>query len=702
MTSGAPVPAPVESADLSTRRAGGTSRLAAFVIRLPDILAVLALAAIVAVAIPVQLGVFHPWVVAPLFVVAAVGALALLPTIPTRRVVADRWWVIGTVLVLLVAVSWFLVNRGYSSQLLSIRRDPSIYTLRGIWLMDHASPNTELSQDFLNLRKAVPDLSLYQGGETGKTERYLQSTTIVPGLIAVAGWIGGITWLLQANVLIGAGALVAVYTIARRLAGPLFGLIPVAALAVSMPLMAFSRAPYTEPLSLLAVSVGALGLLWGARGGGRRGWLLGGIGIGLAAVTRIDGLLVVIGAVIGIGACVALAVGRERRREMGAALLWFGIGAVPTTLLGLTDLLLNSPDYLHVLRTQALALWLALGFATLVAIAVRWLPAAVREWAASHRRRLAAVVSALAGLVVVVLAARPLFLTSRHTIEPYATEVRIRQQRQGLPIDPTRAYDEQTITWLAWYFGWAVVIAGAVCAVVLVWQMIARRRRDLLIAIAPMGFSLVYLVRAQITPDQVWAMRRFLPSVIPGILLVLGWGLAVGATGLARRFRERTTPIFAAALALSAVVVIVPAALTTRPMFPVKEGDGQLAFVQQICAQLPTDKVAVLGPIPVMGYYQVTLRNLCGVDTVALRAPTAAKLAALDKAWGGGVTAVVFDDTGLPWADGEPPAAPDVSVGYEMWDTPLGHPPTAAVRESTVAYLGTIAANGEVVPLHRP
>lgn len=184
--------------------------------------------------------------------------------------------------------------------------------------MDHPSPNVDFTRDFLGLRRAVPDLSLYQGGETGQTERYLQSTTIVPGLIAVAGWIGGITWLLQANVLIGAGALVAVYAVARRLAGPLFGLLPMVALAVSMPLLAFSRAPYTEPLSLLAVSVGALGLLCGARGGGRRAWLLGGFGIGLAAMIRIDGVMVVIGAVIGIGACVGLAVGRERRRRWPA------------------------------------------------------------------------------------------------------------------------------------------------------------------------------------------------------------------------------------------------------------------------------------------------------------------------------------------------------------------------------------------------
>lgn len=84
----------------------------------------LALAAIVAVAIPVQLGWFHPYVVAPLFLVAAVGALTLVPRIPSQRVVPDRWWVVGTVVTLAIAIGWFLVNRGEASQLLSVRRDP--------------------------------------------------------------------------------------------------------------------------------------------------------------------------------------------------------------------------------------------------------------------------------------------------------------------------------------------------------------------------------------------------------------------------------------------------------------------------------------------------------------------------------------------------------------------------------------------------
>ncbi|WP_029138204.1 ArnT family glycosyltransferase [Nakamurella lactea] len=697
----------------------GPSLLTAFVIGIPDRICQLSLAVILGVAIPVQLSIFHSYVVFPLMLLLAAVGWRLMPASPVQRPAAagiigrlgwsSRWaWAIGTAIAVLIAVLWFLINRHYYSELLSVRRDPSIYTLRGFYLMNHPSPDAALDPDMLAVRKAVPQVSLYQGGETRRIIRYLQSTTIVPGMIAVAGWIGGAGWLLQANVLIGAVGLVTVYAIARRMAGPWFGLIPVLGLAVSMPLAAFSRAPYTEPVSMITITVGLLGLWCAVREKSPRMWLLAGLGIGATALTRIDGVLLVIGTVAGLAVAIGFCASVEVRRTLYRGLLWLLAGAVPMVLLGYTDLKFHSPDYLFALRTEAHALWFALGGVVVVALLMRWMPLAVGRWLRVHRAALAWILSVVLVAVLAYLALRPLWQITRGVEGIYAIGIGNRQKQEGLPLDIHRSYSEMSVTWLSWYFGWAVVALAGAAVVAAVIAMIRRRNLALMLVLAPLAASaLLYLYAPNITPDQIWAMRRYLPAVLPGMLLVLAWG-AAEATGGLQRWWSKRLPAGAAGdrrdrsvtsvlLAVATAVTVIPAVLSWGPMFTVREGQGQYDLVRGICSTITGDKALILGSPPKMGYYQVTLNNVCGVQTLYLKAPDQAKVAKIQQTWGGTITVVTFTPKQVQWS--VPPAkTPDLALDYQMWESTLSRVPSKPVDESTDVWIGTVEPSGLVRP----
>ncbi len=723
------------------------------VVAVPDRLAIMALCAVVAVAICVQTQIFHPYTVFPLVALLIAATWRMAP----RPVAATRAEVIGVAVVLLVAVLWLALNWRYFSELISVRRDPSIYTLRGFWLVDHPSPDVTLTQQLLDIRHQVKGVTTDFGGETNKLVRYFQSTTVVPGLVAVGGWLGGAGGLFRANLVIGAGVLITVYAVARRMAGPLYGTLPVLALAACMPLAAFSRVPYTEPISMLVALVGLLCLYVGWREKRPAVWALAGAGIGATCLCRVDGALVLIGAVVGFGVLTGFSAGRAARRGALSGLLWFLAGAVPLFVLGYTDLKFHSPDYLYALRKQAYPLWAAAGGVTVIAVLLGVLPiGAIGRWLYRRRRGLAVVLSVVTAVALVLMVARPLFYTGRFSTGIYAIGVGNRQRAEGLPFDPSRSYDEQSVTWLSWYFGWPLVIAAGVAVVAAVWHVTRRRAHGLLLVLSVTAVNaVVYLNYISITSDQIWAMRRFLPVIIPGMLLFAAWGAArlqdwalarfsssgatAGESGDAMTDRtvelpvvtdagppsgesgaapdERARPaVRARPGAARAVRIGLPTALALALLFPVfswgqmftvREGAGQYDMVMSTCPKVAADnKVLVLGTVPAMGYYQPTYRNLCGAQVLALREVDAKgvaqvvpkdKIAKIAALWGGAVTVVAFKPDQVPWT--VRPTTPVAADDYDMWESTVSRRPSNPRPESTEIYMGTVAPDGSVVPL---
>lgn len=82
-------------------------------------------------------------------------------------------------------------------------------------------------------------------------------------------------------------------------------------------------------------------------------------------------------------------------------------------------------------------------------------------------------------------------------------------------------YDRENLLRLAWYLspvGIWLAVAG-VC--LMVWQV---NRRTAVVLLVGIGFSLLYLWRIQANPHQIYAMRRYVPAVMPFFILAAAYG----------------------------------------------------------------------------------------------------------------------------------------------------------------------------------
>jgi hypothetical protein len=195
--------------------------------------------------------------------------------------------------------------------------------------------------------------------------------------------------------------------------------------------------------------------------------------------------------------------------------------------------------------------------------------------------------------------------------------VEVLQLQAGLRSDPLRSYDEQSLIWLTWYLGAAAVALGLLALVLLVWRSLRRQpsERDGRQALAVLGFLLLfgastvlYLWRPSIIPVHYWAMRRFLPVTIPGLLLLAVW-LVPAVRG---RWRW---PVGAAV----AVVLLAPPVVFLQDHLTEREYVPMLDVTERLCGVLePGDAVLLVGGGAMSTGMPQTLRAFCGVPVAVV------------------------------------------------------------------------------------
>lgn len=669
---------------------------AGFLITLPDRLITWFLTVSVVVSLALLFEQFRPALVLPVAVLAVIGTTRLVPRAPE----VSRIAVAGTGLALLVAMSWYLVQRGHTAEMIGLDRDPAQYTLSALYLIHHSTPDVAIDPALPGLAAQVPGLLTdFLQGNSGATN-YIQGNDLLPGLLAVFGWLRGTAGVLTGNVAIGALALLSVYALSRRILGPLWGLAPMVLLAVTMPLAAFSRMPYTEPTALIFVC-GMLAALWVAvERRSTKLFALSGVFAGATMIARIDGGLTI---VAGLAAVALLAIGpvtAARRRDGRFAMLAFLWGAVPAGLLGWLDLKVHSPKYLQGLSGElnpvlkAIPLVLVLGLAVSL---LRPVSGRIGGWLATHRRGLAIGAGIVVAIGCAVMVTRPLWLVD-HFVKnrdggDYVGAVAARQKSEGLSIDGTRSYDEMTVSWLAWYLSWAVVVAALLGAVMAAVHFCRRRdARMLVVWVVPVLVGGVYLNKIAITPDQIWALRRLLPVVIP-------------MTAIAAVFAFRTVilalPRFRFVGVVAMVFLLVHPADTWGKMFDSREGVGEYDLVQQVCAKAGNGLIVQAGAYPIMGSALPALQQLCSTKVVSINQPTQSSMADIRAAWTGGpITVVAFFPDAVTWKKPVDPNKPLARVIFSRWESVLSRRPANLNLQQVSAWLGTLNADGTVTPLN--
>ena len=610
----------------------------------------------------------------------------------------ERKDLVVDVLALGLALGFAVFNGAYSAQDVTITRDPGTYTVASQWLVGHDSLDIDGDLDQFGGTKEVHARSAGIGPTKEPNHLYAQGAHVLPAVLGVSGRVFGTGIMYRTNALIGGLALLAVYGFARNITGRRGALLAAAMLAIGVPQMAFSRDNYSEPISQLFV-FGGLALLWQARRGDWGRWALAGLVLAGSCLARIDAFLV-LPAIAGYGGLLLAAARKGERRVVVRDVLAFGVGATVSSVLGYLDLTRVAPGYYNSLKDEyhgiMLGLTVALAGAVLL-VAVAWLGGKA-VWDRVADRLLPVLGTVTAGLVVVgglVLASRPLWMTSYGDNHPGTNHyISILQTRDHLTVDPNRRYYEHTVTWLSWYLGPLCVALALVGLAVLVRR--AWRERDL--RIVPFVLALLitagyYLVNANIVPDQIWAMRRFLPVVLPGVAIAGAFAAVLVVRHLAGAWRTVVTGV-------GLVALVVPILHVTQPLATVREFVPELLEIQRVCQALPDD-AAVLTVGEMEQNYPMTVRTFCHVPAVGAPLHTAALAQKLQASLAkSGRTLYVLADADLVQTtqsvDPEVPA-PVSTIRWTTWRPVLDVPVRATDPHERRLYLGRTGPDGRVV-----
>jgi hypothetical protein len=458
----------------------------------------------------------------------------------------------------------------------------------------------------------------------------------------------------------------------------------------------FSRASYTEPTALAGVFIGLTFLIAAFKTGTRHHYFIAGLSVGIAALARADGILAVDGALFAIAVVLTLAREPAQRRVLRRGLIGFAGGGAITSAAGMVDLAVNSPNYYPFVKHD-MELLFGLLIAILVAgLVLSTLPVQrIRQAAGTHRSVIAKAAGGLIAGVCVVMASRPLWWTGRFNTGSVGQQaVANLQQAQGVPVAATRSYDEHTVNWLAWYLGWPTVCIAAAGLTVLAVGIVRRRERAALGLLGPVGLvSIFYLNDISITPDQIWASRRLLPVIIPGVLLAAGYALY----RLGRRARWRWL-----ALALAVLMAILPG-LQWRGLFTAADYDGELRVVNSMCTSISTvshgqpGHTVLVRTLPAIGYYAAPIKIVCGSDVVQLQTATAPQLAQVQRNWGNvPITVITFNSTAVPWT--RTPRQPQYRGVVSVWEQPLNRRPYGVTTMEQEIFVGALQPSGLVSP----
>ncbi|WP_344972777.1 hypothetical protein [Salinactinospora qingdaonensis] len=595
-------------------------------------LPVLALAAWLLVTFPLLLaGQFTPIVALITAGPVVVAAIAFLPRwVPAPRPpggddAKDSWWPLIAIVVIVVAFA--LVEIAYHSEQIVVRRDAASYSQFTTWIAQHGSlpiPQQRdlIAGDLTGLSYDSP--AFYQVGDV----IWPQFLSGAPLILSVGYWINGVPGMLVTAPLLGALGVLTFAGLAARLLGARWAVLATLVLAVCLPQQWVSRSTYSEPAAQILL-LGALLLAYDAlaRRPDRRqptlwqSWntthllaLAAGLAFGLGLVARIDALRDILPVVAFIG-LLLLARRGQALPMLAGLLLGAGYGFVAGFWLSQPYMEHLSGSLQPLLLISAVAV-VAVGVAT----AVLWRRGIPRV---DRSRWLPTAVAVVAVVAMAGFALRPLiYVQHGHADELTAYYIGQVQEIEGVPIDPSRTYEEMTLYWVGWYLGLATVLFASIGVALLLRRVMLRRDTEWVLPLLVFTWTVATtLARPAITPDHPWASRRLVVLVLPAFILLAVWFLA----WFTRRLRSGPTAsptwFTAPLMSVAALILLVPTALTASGVMSYRMDVGSVAATEQLCDEMPPDASALILDGATSAKFMQVIRGMCGVPTAHVKQP---------------------------------------------------------------------------------
>jgi hypothetical protein len=465
------------------------------------------------------------------------------------------------------------------------------------------------------------------------------------------------------------GTLAALFAL-RRIFGPAVALLGALLLAVNVLQAWFARYPVSEPMSQFLILSGLFAFaLWEERRAPAFGVLAGSL-LGLSLLVRIDSVLLAVPLI-----------GWLALRRAGHAIEWREALAVlvPFALFGahaLVHAAFWSRKYLLEIANrpywrQPAAAWLLATAAVIVMILlVHRLGPRLRTLAERHERGTRAGIAAvLVSLAVYAYAMRPaLSAWAGADGNDAARAMTDPALLRALDFHKLAAHDAQSLV----RFGWFVTPLGLALALLgLVVALREWRPRFLFPMLTLLTFALFYFYKIRVYADYYFAMRRFLPVVLP---LALGLA-ALALTRIARRGGLRR--VVAAGLAAMLAAWFLR---DTIPTLAHREWRGAVRFVDDVARRFGPRDVVIFEQPRSIHLLSLPLWAVHGVNALELARfnPDPDRLQHLVRQWRGRYRNIYFVHTystdlcGLFLQKVE-----DHSFGGFEWERAYGRPPRA-------------------------
>jgi hypothetical protein len=401
----------------------------------------------------------------------------------------------------------------------------------------------------------------------------VQFAHVFPAWLAQAFAAFGYGGMLRLNAVLAIVSLIALFVLARRFMSEGVAAMGVLFLAFNAGQVWVVRNTLTEPMTQLFVVVGLLLLAAPNAVRPRAAAAWAGIAIGMTALVRLDSL-VLLPLLIG-GHTVASLLARDE--HFGVRATAFYAAALPVFVIAVAYYMGFSRPYLDF----HLPVVVPIGAATLAAVAIFAVSRArrVRNLAASVLPATPTLV--VASAVVLLLAVYAYFIRPRigpYQLLPVETPVPIRSHVEDA-MRNLAAYVTPPVLWMA-IVGWVLAMAVAV-----------RRRMASMLPVLVMigGFSAMYFWNQAITPDHFWAIRRFMPIILPAAIMLatyFGWMIAL-------RLPSGWRPIV---IGIAAVALAAHSYRIGNPMYFVAERAGAYSAIEELAADIPAGPV-LIGPL---------------------------------------------------------------------------------------------------------